>query len=106
MYLEKSSNQRLLQPNDLLTKLIISLSWSRNLQKIFSSKMHRRFNVFVALFLLSMWNRFIIVMKGSAIFGKTKLLLNSLRVIIVLTFVAAIAKLENHKERRTQFQSS
>ena len=47
-----------------------------------------------------MWNRFIIVMKGSAIFGKTKPLLNSLRLIIVLTFVAAIAKLENHKERR------
>ena len=53
-----------------------------------------------------MWNRFIIVMKGrSANFGKTKPLLNSLRVIIVLTFVAAIAKLENHKERRTPFQS-
>ena len=48
-----------------------------------------------------MWNRFIIVMKGSANFGKTKPLLNSLRVIIVLTFVAAIAKVENHKERRT-----
>ena len=31
---------------------------------------------------------------------KTKPLLNSLRLIIVLTFVPAIAKLENHKERR------
>ena len=52
-----------------------------------------------------MWNRFIIVMKGSDIFGKTTPLFNSLRLIIVLTFVAAIAKLENHKERRTPFLS-
>ena len=47
-----------------------------------------------------MWNRFIIVMKGSANFGKTKPLLNSLRVIIVLTFVAAIAKLASKSQRK------
>ena len=47
-----------------------------------------------------MWNRFIIVMKGSATFSKTNPLVNSLRLIIVLTFVVAIAKLENRKERQ------
>ena len=62
--------------------------------------MHRRFNVFVALFFFQCGTDLLLyLMKGSANFGKTKPLLNSLRVIIVLTFVAAIAKLENHKER-------